>query len=424
MEVVDIQGQGDEDDRHIQSMEAVPEQELGKSAGAYCQRLNTYYQQQVPDQSIVYIDPHRGADDSPDMPRLVAKISGGPEALKVRWRLEVDYLRGNGYRTRHFTAAMGSDYAHLNEQWASEEDTVRIPVGMTEGQPNFTAVMNANEDWRIFEAWDNEIAERGFFGGTAKLYVWFPDVQEEASTEPIATFRIGGENSDQEKAKAYINQVVTNVDDRLWFAYAIAKLETHGRVREDDALRYYNQFYNRHRGGSIGDASVDMGWAGWAKAWPLYNLDRGRRANPTRYQNGPGGYGIYQVTGNEQSSIAVIPRRQLWNWQNNVQAGLAIIVQKTQVVDARYVPLQQTYPTLEAIPTYLLAAVNGRRHLSGWDAYVCTAYNGFGGCPTRRIRGFARAQYTCWDSNSGAWQFAHNRNRYCESVYALIEETE
>jgi len=425
IEMNDIQGPGDEDDRHIQSMDPVPKQEQGESVGAYCQRLNAYYQQQVPDRSIAYIDPHRGANDSPDMPQLVAKIPGGPEGIKVRWRLEVDYLRGNGYRTRHFTAAMGGDYAHLNEQWGSEEDTVRIPAETTEGQPNFTAVMNANEEWQIFDAWTNEIAERGFFGGTAKLYVWFPDVQEEAPSDPIITFRIGGKNPDPAKAKTYINEVVADVDNRLWFSYAIAKHETHGRVREDNVLRYYNQFYNQHQGGPIGDASVDMGWAGWAKAWPLYNLDRGRRKDRTRYQNGPGGYGIYQVTGNSQNSKAVIPRRQLWNWQNNVEAGVAIIRTKAQFVDARYTKLQETYPSAGAIPTYPLAAVNNRRWLTGWDAYVVTGYNGFGGCIRVRINGFGNnRQWTCWDPQQGSWRFVHNVNRYCEKLYSLIEETE
>ena len=427
----DIQGPGDEDDRHIQSMEPVPKQEQGESVGVYCQRLNTYYQQQVPDRSIAYIDPHRGANDSPDMPQLVAKIPGGPEGLKVRWRLEVDYLRGNGYRTRHFTAAMGGDYAHLNEQWGSAEDTVKIPNGTTEGQPNFTAVMNANEEWRIFDAWESEVAERGFFGGTAKLYVWFPDAQEEAPSDPIMTFRIGGKNPDQAKAKAYINEVVADVDSRLWFAYAIAKHETHGRVRENDTLRYYNQFYNHHQGGPIGDASVDMGWAGWAKAWPLYNLDRGRRKDPPRpsYQNGPGGYGIYQVTGNSQDSKAVIPRGQLWNWQDNVKAGMHIIDAKVNWVDARYNSLQQTYPDSGSIPTYPLTPTNNRRRLSGWDAYVCTAYNGLDLRSTSqlvrvRINGFKDTQRSCWQPFPGRWEFRHNSNRYCESVYKLIEETE
>jgi len=44
----------------------------------------------------------------------------------------------------------------------------------------------------------------------------------------------------------------------------------------------------------------------------------------------PGGYGIFQVTGNATDATADIPREQIWNWQKNVDAGLAILRPKYQ----------------------------------------------------------------------------------------------
>jgi len=428
--LIDIQGDGDLDDRFIRGMDPVPLQGSEETAAAYCQRLNGYYQQVVPDAAIARIDPHRGLEDSPDMPQLVAEIPNGPNHLNVKWRLEVKYLRGNGYRTRHFTAAMGGDYAHLDERWGSDADRVRIPACLETAERSFTDSQLATERWEIHDDWEDEIEEAGFFGGTAELFVWFPDVHEDPPSRPVMTFRIGGKNPDPQIARAYIDASATGTDERLWFAYAIAKHETHGRNRENGQLRHYNQFYSEFRGQNqvIGDAShnvphADMGWTGWAKGWPVYNLDR-RRENGVRIQNGPGGYGVFQVTGNAQNSQAVIPRSQLWNWQDNVGGAMTIIEHKINWVDARYGALQQTYPASGAIPTYPLVAVNGRRRLSGWDAYVCTAYNGFRACPYIRIAGFTKRQATSWRPLANSWRFAPNSGNYCAGIYLMIEEIE
>ena len=141
------------------------------------------------------------------MPRLVAKIQKGPEALKVRWRLEVDYLRGNGYR------------AHYVKYFTRPEDKVLIPAAAQDGSPVFTSEMNASERWRMFETqdWHDEVEENGFFGGTGKLYLWIPATGAEPE-QPILTFRIGGKNPQQPLARQYIDQAAGTTH---WYAYAV-----------------------------------------------------------------------------------------------------------------------------------------------------------------------------------------------------------
>ena len=60
---------------------------------------NAYFQRKLDDRQIAYIEPHGAANGAdPEMPHLVATLPGGPQGLKVKWRLKVEYERGNGYR--------------------------------------------------------------------------------------------------------------------------------------------------------------------------------------------------------------------------------------------------------------------------------------------------------------------------------------
>jgi hypothetical protein len=398
-ELKDIQGDGEADDRVIETLPARGQNETE----------NDYLQRALPDRHVAFIEPHRGANNSPDMPRLVARLPGGPAGLKVKWRLEVDYERGNGWRAPYI------------QNWRSPEDLVRIPPAGQGGNATFTAEMDANQEWRIFETqeWQTEVQQRGFFGGTGKLYLWFTGQSQTAPAEPIITFRIGGHNPEAPRAKTFINQVVGEVDNRLWFAYAIAKEESHNYGGPDH--EFYNQFFADYRRRSGNGWDTNMDWQCWAKAWPAYNLDRESRNGP---QNGPGGYGIFQVTGNATNENAIIPRRQIWNWQDNVRAGIAIIRAKAQFVDPRHTALLATYPALGALPNYPVGYTGTRRRLSGWDAYVCTAYNGFGGTLRVRMNGYRDRQWTSWDPRGNAWAFIHNSKRYCERVFEYIEETQ
>ena len=48
----------------------------------------------------------------------------------------------------------------------------------------------------------------------------------------------------------------------------------------------------------------------------------------------PGGYGMFQVTGNVADSTANIPRTEIWDWRENVHAGLRILASKRTTADA------------------------------------------------------------------------------------------
>lgn len=366
---------------------------------------NTYIQRPLSDGQIAYIEPH-GATNSadPEMPHLVAKLPDAPSGLKIRWKMTVEYNRGNGYR-----ASYVSDFTR-------PEDSVRFPVS-----GEYTGEMDADQAWRIFESedWTHEINANGFFGGTAKLYLWFPRQAGTEPTEPAMTFRIGGKNPDQALAKTFIGAV----GSQFPYAYAIAKHETNGRVRENGQRRFYNQFFTDYKGGPIGDASVDMGWAAWAKGWPLYNLDRGRNKNGDRYQNGPGGYGIYQLTLGPKSPDATIPpggeqfiqRKQIWNWQDNVRGAITELQGKLGSAQTLLDGLQSTYSQWPAVPN--------EGHLSGLDAIVVTYYNGTSGLPSRRVNGSLRR--TPWTpeirNNTRYWKFHQNQQDYVQSVNGQIE---
>lgn len=107
----------------------------------------------------------------------------------------------------------------------------------------------------------------------------------------------------------------------------------------------------------MSDASVDMGWAAWAKGWPLYNLDRGSK-NGVRYQNGPGGYGIVQLTLGPKQPVAIVPtgveqfisRRQIWNWQDNALGAVAELQGKLSDAEALRDGLGVMYSQWPALP--------------------------------------------------------------------------
>jgi hypothetical protein len=370
---------------------------------------NDYIQRQLPDNCIAYIEPHGAVNNTdPEMPHLVAKLPGGPQGLKVKWRLEVDYQRLNGWRASYVNRCL-----HL------DEDLVRIPAGQ---QATFTAEMDASEEWRIFESedWQNEISQRGFFGGTGKLYLWFPSQSQTAPAEPIITFRIGGRNPEPTTAKTFIQGHLC--DNRLWFAYAIAKKESPSYDKP-----FYNQFFGSYRKRSETSYDQNKDWQCWAKGWPVYNIDRDSRNGP---MTSAGGYGIFQVTGDAESQWTLIARRQIWNWQDNIgyqknnvwYGAMGILKAKIAFVDARYNALQGTYPGCGVIPNYPINSTSTRKRLSGWDAYTCKGYNGYGGTqPLVDINGFKKAQWSTWHPRGNHWEFIDDG--YTLGVWNNVEET-
>ena len=347
----------------------------------------------------------------PEMPQLVAKLPLGPIGIKVKWRLEVDYQRLNGWRASYTNRSL-----HL------DEDLVCIPAKQAGQQATFTTEMDANEEWRIFESqdWQNEITQRGFFGGTAKLYLWIPGQGQPAPRDPIITVRIGGKNPDPTIAKAFIQSHLC--DNRLWFAYAIAKKES-----PDYDKPFYNQFFGSHRKRNSNSFDQNKDWQCWAKGWPVYNIDRKSRNGP---MTSAGGYGIFQVTGDAQSQWTMIPRRQIWNWQDNVGyqknnvwfGAMGILKAKIQFVDARHNALQQTYPNCGALPNYPLNTASTQKRFSGWDAYTCKGYNGYGGTqPQIDVNGFRKAQWSTWHPRGDRWGFVDDG--YTLGVWKNVEET-
>jgi len=338
---------------------------------------NDYIQRQFPASCIAYIS---GTNTNPEMPHLVAK---GFQGIKLKWRLEVHYDRGNGYRPEN-------GYQPAFEDFTRPEDTVRIPTTTQGTDPKFT--QESDKDWRIFEDpdWLAEIGSGngplpqgdngGFFGGTAELYVWVPG-QTTAPTDPVLTFRIGGKNPGKTTAENFIN---SNAGQHLNYALAMAREESAGLAQENGSSRYYNQFYTDYQGGPIGDASVEMHWAAWAKAWPTFNLDRDWNRDPkpphailipkTRHQNGAGGYGILQLTlGPKHPQDPVtkedfIKRRQIWNWQDNVTGAIAEMDGKVQSSVDLYNWLKSNFPSIEQCPGY--------GHFSVYESILMCKYNG------------------------------------------------
>jgi hypothetical protein len=113
-------------------------------------------------------------------------------------------------------------------------------------------------------------------------------------TEQKFYFRIGGKNPSNAAGRHFIDG---EANSNEWFSYAIAKHET-AEYRYNDSL--YNQFTSDKR----------SFWNAWPVGSPTWNNDGGAL---------PGGYGIFQLTGTVTDSEANIPRRQIWNWQDNVR---------------------------------------------------------------------------------------------------------
>jgi Concanavalin A-like lectin/glucanases superfamily/Bacterial TSP3 repeat len=233
------------------------------------------------DANIAWIEAHKSATNAaPRMPQLELKISGLPATTTIQAKLEVKYTRGNGSRpTRH-------------EPADSPPDNVNIP---TDG--SFQTI--TGDTWKIWETYASET----FFGGEATLtYKLMTGTSETVAPQTIR-FRVGGKNPDASRARTHIESLTDcGPTGSLWFAYAIARSESQDY---NGSGTRYNQFLR------LPQNPRDNGL-------PLFGDD----------DSGPGGYGMFQVTGNVQSSDTNIARDQIWNWQTNATAARVIIVDK------------------------------------------------------------------------------------------------
>jgi hypothetical protein len=278
--------------------------------------------------SIAWIEPHLGEDDSPQMPQLEARFTG---AMNVEWKLEVKYDRGNGARTAR----------------NQSEDTVAIPT-------NGFVSLSTTQPWVIYQenAWTNQISNNGFFGGAATL-----TVRPQGQREQKFYFRISGKNADNTLARHFIDAQAISEE---WFSYAIAKEET-AEYRHPGGF-YYNQFTSDRR----------SFWKNWPLGSPTWNDDGG---------DAPGGYGIFQITGTPTDQNADIPRRQIWNWQDNVHAYFGILrdTSKRGLARRHADKRRALNPAVyDQAPAPNNVIVYGAHSFPSNEAVWITAYNGWG----------------------------------------------
>jgi len=276
--------------------------------------------------SIAWIEPEL-ANGGPQMPQLEAGFTGADSmtSLNVEWKIEVKYDRGNGSRTSR----------------NQTEDKVNIPATGFVTKP-------AGEAWKIYQEsdWTTQINNSGFFGGEAIL-----TMKISGQAEQSFYFRIGGKNPSNTAGRQFIDG---EGNSNEWFSYAIAKHET-AEYRYNGSL--YNQFRSNPSSGKLG--------------LPTWNLE-----------DGPGGYGVFQITGSPTDPDANIPRRHIWNWQENVRAYFAIIRHsiKSGLASRFFADLQndpEPYPSAfsECPPPEIPV---GNHVLPAGEAIWITSYNGWG----------------------------------------------
>lgn len=393
---------------HFEHYDIIPMPILVKDGGRIIHSLpfnqdpwaNSSIQSHVAPSCIAWIQGNTLISNNPEMPNLSVELGNGRTDIMVSWRFECEYRRGNGYRKSYI-----SDFSQ-------DTDVVKIPAN---GQ--YTAPQEGNITWNIFAepAWVQEINNKGFFGGLAKIYM---KVGNDAEVE-VSRFRIGGRNPNQSVARAYIDELA---GEEFWYAYAIAKHETFGRVRDNGVARYYNQFYSTFKPEKIGDQANDMGWACWAHGWPVYNLDRSYSSKTGYKQNGPGGYGIYQLTlgpkkvDGDQTYQSFVTRDEIWNWQANCRRAIGELREKKSKFA---IPLVNA---LEAAhPTWPSLLNTKYQNFNGLEAATITYYNGMYGA---KLEVHAQRR-SCWrpdrKANIKSWRFLPNANDYVNKVKSKLE---
>lgn len=317
------------------------------------------------------------------MPQLEFRIPGLEQGVTLKAKLEVQYNRGNSTRTP------------INQA----EDRVRIP-----STGAYTQI--TGDTWQIWRSYQTV----SFFGGDATLTFRLMKNTDEVIPPQTINFRIEGKNPDDVRCKKYIQaQPDVGPTGNLWFAYAIAKHETKAQNREN---LYYNQFY---------ELLPHIGR-------PVFGDDR----NPDGTPRGPGGYGIYQVT------VTNIPRKQIWNWQINVDAGLEILDNKRTVAND-WMTEQRIQAGSTDLPSHTVSGVQFAEgtYRTMEDAVTMKAYNGASRAMTSfedpgdpddfpgfRLDPHYRGHYCYWKNATNEWALSrynvHDRNY----VYLVCQEVE
>ncbi len=262
--------------------------------------------QAMTEANVAWIEAHASPSNvAPRMPQLEFAIPDLPQTLTLLAKLEVKYDRGNGSKRL---------------KWRNQpEDTVKIPA-----TGEFQVV--SGDTWKIWQAYMNE----PFFGGDATLTYKLANGQKEVLGPQTIAFRIGGRNPQPANAKRFITSLPeAGEGGNLWFAYAIAKSES--KDYNGQGTRY-NQFLSL-----LPKYKTALGF-------PLWN-DDGDDAGSAL----PGGYGLFQVTGNASDAKFNIPRSQIWNWQENARGGIAILSSKA-VIARDWMAIQKDINNAHGVP--------------------------------------------------------------------------
>ncbi|MEI6834989.1 MAG: hypothetical protein WCL28_13465, partial [bacterium] len=291
-------------------------------------------------QTVAWIDPHGAPnEEDPEMPWLVLRVRVPEQmGLKIKWKLKVEYKRPNGRKL--------------------DEDKIEIPDAagwVTESLDKAVEIYDNTK-------WKNEIGQKGFFGGEAELTFQILNADGSAlGKENKWNFYIGGKNPDEKKTKTFIIETATTVQQPMaWFVYAIAKHES----RDYNGLNSrYNQFWdNSGRFAKVDHHGGEVLWVN----------------NPD--EDPPKGFGMFQVTGNKSDESANIPRKQLWNWQDNVMGGLDIIASKRSIANRYFARIQRRSAAhkaaYQADPPPNIPV--GSHIFSSADAVQIYGYNGTG----------------------------------------------
>lgn len=225
-----------------------------------------------------------------------------------------------------------------------KKDTVTIPA---------TGTKTITGTWNIFEEdkWMSEI-QYGLFGGNATVFFDIYDsADNKINNDPIEyNFRIAGENPNDDICEKFIKYQAEKkgLSDMAWCIPSIAKHESFGYGGRIESYRPYvwvqdhNVIYNQFRAGG-----------------GHHNRYNGREGIPlwTRSESaGAGGFGMFQVTGDIDHDIYyAVPRKVIWNWQENVIAGLEIFEAKYDEALGnlnKQKQQQQAVPNTQNLPAY------------------------------------------------------------------------
>lgn len=380
--------------RDVRNSDDAADDVLVEPMGAKQNQSEDDYWKSATDKNIASIVASRddGSEetDDPRMPQLEVSFPGAPAGVQVKWKFTCTYDRGNGLRKT------------LNQS----TDNVTIDKTSTP--------LPADQPWKLHAEpeWEGD-----FFGGKCELTYQLVGASGTAvSQETTVRFEIGGANPTLDNARSYIDETaVPDINSLLWFSYAIGKQES---AYKDDQQKYYVNFYTRFRSKKYQNGQP---WRGWWPRFPTFGDDR-----DNGQPNGSGGYGMFQITQDN------VPRKDLWNWQDNAYDAIREVNSWRSEAEEWYRAVVRTWGTPPGnwIPPNPSGepALSSSKGLGAVDAENVVLYNGPKGLGKGRhvklvgddgkLKIFRASVFT--HDNTG-WHFHDNVNRYVYFVAQHID---